>query len=39
VVKWPEPETTPDGRCAYAYWYGTDEGFANMGGYDQDEEE
>lgn len=24
-----------DAQAAYAYWWGTDDGFADMGGYDQ----
>lgn len=24
-----------DARAAHAYWHGTEEGFANMGGYDE----
>ena len=28
-----------DAQAAYAYWWGTDEGFAAIGGYDEVDEE
>lgn len=28
-----------DAQAAYAYWWATDEGFADMGGYDECEED